>query len=415
MTPHTMTLAALLTSTIVAGPAFAEPLSEGAVTRLDAAIESAISENRIMGTVVLVAKDGEIAYHRAAGLADLAKDREMTEDTIFRLTSVSKPIVTTAAMRLVEMGVLDLDAPVTDWLPDFTPVFEGEVPVITLRQLLTHTSGIGYAADEGGQGPYNDAGIQDGGFGTGISLEEEIHRIASVPLRFAPGDGWNYGLGIDVVGRVIERATNLPLEMAVRDLVTGPLDMNDTGFHVPAWKTDRLAANYADGDPQPALIEDNDMVPLMGMAARFEPSRATDADAWASSGAGMVGTAGDLMQLFLSLDDEDGLLDKATAQGMMSQQTATYPFIDLFMDINGGMPENGAGWTFGLGGAVLADPEKAGTPQSEGTYAWSGAYGHIWFIDPAEDLIVVSFTNTAWEGIYGSFAQDIRNAVYDAN
>lgn len=406
------TSAVLLMTVLPSLPAGAEPLSEAAIRQLDTAINSAIAERRIAGAVVLVAQDGKIVYRRAAGEADVENGRPMSEDTIFRLTSLSKPIVTAAAMRLVEMGLLDLDSPVTDWLPDFQPAYNGTAPVITLRQLLSHTSGIGYAADEGGEGPYTEAGVQDGGFGTGITLQENLDRLASVPLRFAPGEAWNYGLGIDVVGRVIEHATNLPLEVAVRDLVTVPLNMSDTVFHVPVWDMERLAANYRDGEDGPVRMQDDTRVPLLNMSARFDPSRNTDPDAWPSAGAGMSGTAGDMMQLLLALTSDDGFLDGQSVETMMTSQTPATPLVDLLMDIYAGMPEDGAAWGFGIGGAVLLHPEKAETPQSAGTFAWSGAYGHTWFIDPKEELIVVSLTNTAWEGIYGKFAHDVRDAVY---
>jgi CubicO group peptidase (beta-lactamase class C family) len=403
-------------SALMTSPAKSEPLSPAAVEQLDRAVDDAISQDRLAGAVVLVAKDGEIVYRRAAGLADIEANRPMTPNTIFRLTSLSKPIVTAAAMRLVEMGLLDLDRPVTDWLPEFTPAHEGLEPAISLRQLLNHTSGIGYAADEGGKGPYTDAGVQDGGFGLGITLEENLRRLASADLRFAPGDGWNYGLGIDVIGRVIERATNLPLEVAVRELVTQRLHMNDTVFHVPAWDQGRLAANYRDGEAGPVRMHDGERVPLLGMIARFDPSRNTDPDSWPSAGAGMSGTAEDMMRLLLALSDRsDQFLDGAEVETMMTPQTGALPYVDLYMDVHAGLPKNGAAWAFGIGGAVLKHPDNADTPQSAGTFAWTGAYGHTWFVDPKEKLIVVSMTNTAWEGIYGKFAHDVRDAVYQAD
>jgi len=407
-----LTSIVFVTSALAITPTAAKPLSAAAIAHLDSAIQTAIAEDRIAGAVVLVAKDGKVVYRRADGLADIEANRAMNEKTIFRLSSLSKLVVTAAAMRLVEMGLLDLDRPVTDWIPGFRPEYEGKTPTITLRQLLSHTSGIGYAADEGGTGPYNQVGVQDGGFGRGITLQENLDRLASVELRFAPGEDWNYGLGIDVMGRVIERATLLPLEVAVRDLVTGPLQMSDTTFHVPAWDLNRLAATYRDGEQGPVRIEDDERVPLLGMSARFEPSRNTDPDAWPSAGAGMSGTAGDMMRLLLALSSEDGFLDGMAIETMMTPQTPPLPMVDLMMDIYAGLPEGEAAWGFGIGGAVLLNADKEKTPQPSGTFAWSGAYGHTWFIDPENELIIVSMTNTAWEGIYGKFAKDIRDAVY---
>lgn len=387
-------------SFMVATTVFAQVSDPVLSARLDAAIDAAISENRIVGTVVLVSRDGDLIYGRAAGLSDREAGTAMTMDTIFRLTSVSKPVVTAAAMRLVEMGILDLDAPVTDWLPEFTPTFEGETPVIALRQLLSHTSGIGYRAFEEGAGPYTDADVQEGAWGTGITLEENLTRLASVPLNFAPGTAWAYGLGIDVIGRVIEVATNLPLEVAVRDLVTAPLGMEDTTFHVPVWDEDRLSVNYTDGTDGPVAMLDRTELPLGPVAVVFEPPRVTDPDAWPSSGAGMSGTAPDIMALLQTFEGRGDFLSDSSTRIMMTPV------------IGAQAQSNGPGWGFGIGGAILLDPQVAGSPQPVGTFSWGGAYGHTWFIDPETHTVVVALTNTAWEGIYGKFATDIRDAIY---
>ncbi|RVV97320.1 class A beta-lactamase-related serine hydrolase [Mesobaculum littorinae] len=380
----------------------AQAADESMTRLLDSAIDSAIDENRVVGAVVLVSHDGELVYHRAAGMADTAAGITMTEDTIFRLSSLSKPIVTAAAMRLVDDGILDLDAPVTDWLPDFRPGFDGETPVITLRQLLSHTSGVSYRGFEFGSGPYTDAGVQDGAFGTGITLEENVTRIATAPLTFEPGTGWGYGLGVDVIGRVIEVATNLPLEVAVRDLVTGPLGMSATGFHVPVWEESRLSVSYRDAENGPVAMSDHEWVPFAGTVAKvlFEPPRATDPDAWPSAGAGMSGTPPDFLELLETF---------RPAQSFFSDEA----LMAMYQPVAGeDAASNGPGWGFGIGGAILIDPEKSGTPQPEGTFSWSGAYGHTWFIDPENNLVVVAMTNTTWEGMSGQFSIDIRNAVY---
>ena len=380
--------------------AFAQAPDPELSARLDAAVDAAIGENRIVGAVVLVSRDGELIYDRAAGLSDREAGTTMTEDTIFRLTSVSKPVVTAAAMRLVEMDVLDLDSPVTDWLPEFTPAFEGATPVITLRELLSHTSGIGYRAFEGGVGPYTDAGVQDGGWGTGITLQENLTRLASAPLHFAPGTSWGYGLSIDVIGRVIEVATNLPLEVAVHDLVTAPLGMKDTTFHVPVWDEHRLSVNYKDGTDGPVTMSAHEELPLSPVTVVFEPPRNTDPDAWPSSGAGMSGTAPDIMALLQTFEEQNDFLSDGSIRTMMTPV------------IGAKAQANGPGWGFGISGAILLDPQAAGSPQSVGTFSWSGAYGHTWFIDPETHTVVVALTNTAWEGIYGKFATDIRDAIY---
>jgi CubicO group peptidase (beta-lactamase class C family) len=159
--------------------------------KLDAVIDRSIAENHLVGTVVLVARDGKLVYQRAAGLADKKANRPMRLDTLFRLSSVSKPIVTLAALELVEQKKLSLDDAVTKWLPDFTPkLVDGTAPKITIRQLLTHTAGLGYKFTEDANGPYHRAKISDGFDEINIDLAEELHRLSGVPLLSAPGTEW---------------------------------------------------------------------------------------------------------------------------------------------------------------------------------------------------------------------------------
>ncbi len=163
--------------------------------RIDAVIDAAIAENRVAGAVVLVSRDGESVYARAAGFADREAGKAMEIDTLFRLSSVSKMFVSVAAMVLVRKGKLSLDAPVTTWLPDFRPPSpDGEVQPISIRHLLTHTSGLGYGFFEPADGPYHRAGVSDGMDLSDLTLDENVQRIGSVPLLFAPGMAWHYSL-----------------------------------------------------------------------------------------------------------------------------------------------------------------------------------------------------------------------------
>ncbi|MGE8355349.1 MAG: serine hydrolase domain-containing protein, partial [Microvirgula sp.] len=212
--------------------------------RIDLVIDQALRGQRLVGAVVLVAQDGRLRHQRAAGLADREAGRPMSADTLFRLASVSKPIVSTAAMVLVAQQRLALDAPVTRWLPDFQPrLADGAAARITPRQLLSHTAGLGYRFLEAdSDGPYARAGISDGMDRSGITLAENLRRLAGVPLSYVPGSGWGYSLATDVLGALIERICNMPLAQAVRTLVTAPLGMDDTDFH--AVDAGRLAAAY---------------------------------------------------------------------------------------------------------------------------------------------------------------------------
>lgn len=370
-------------------------------TRLDAVIDRAIDEKRIVGAVVLVARNGEIVYHRAAGFADREAQRPMREDAIFLLTSVSKPFVTAAALKLTEEGKLPLDAPVTRWLPDFRPALpDGSRPEITVRHLLTHTSGLSYDFIEPSDGPYHRLNVSNGFDQPGLSLEENLSRLGAAPLAFAPGTQWRYSMSIDVLGGVLEKAEGRTLPEIVREKVTGPLGIEDTGFSVtdPA----RLVKPYADGDPEPVPMTDGIQVPLGGPGATFAPSRIFDPRSYPSGGAGMAGTAADVLR-FLEVVRQGGepILKPETIAAMVSAQVGPQA------------QTQGPGWGFGYGWAVLVDPEAAATPQAAGTLQWGGAYGHNWFIDRENGLSVVVLTNTAFEGMSGAFPRDIRNAVYE--
>lgn len=373
--------------------------------RVQAALQQALDERRVVGAVVLVAHHGELIHCEAAGFADRESLRPMTLDTIFRLASVSKPIVSAAAMVLVARGRLDLDECVDRWLPEFRPCLpDGRPARITARQLLSHTSGLGYRFLETDlNGPYARAGVSDGMDASGISLEENLRRIASVPLLYAPGTAWHYSLSIDVIGALIERIHGTPLDVAVHELVTGPLGMTDTGF--VARDARRMATHYVNDTPQPHRLQEEEMVPVYEgtVGIRYNPSRNLDAAAFRSGGAGMVGTASDLLRLLEALRQRRGaLLPDALIDEMGRDQT------------NGGELPAAPGFGFGLGFSVLKDPKLAGSPESAGTWRWGGAYGHAWFVDPAQGLSVVALTNTLYEGMHGRFVTDLRDAVYGA-
>jgi len=393
-----------LASLLVAGGAEAASPSggkgEGLAKRLDAVIDSAIASRRIVGAVVVVLQDGRPVYRRAAGAADREEGRPMRAEQAFRLASVSKPIVTAALLRLADEGRLDLDDPVTKYLPDFQPkLADGDAPAIRLRQLLNHTAGLSYQHMEPANGPYQRAGVSDGLDQPGLAMDEELRRIAAAGLAYAPGTAWRYSVAIDVLGAVIERVTKSTLPKAVRTLVTGPLDMAGTEFAAPA--REGLATPYADGSP-PVRMGDPHVIPYFGLAGvRFSPGRTFDPRSFPSGGAGMNGTADDVARFLETVRSGGGkVLKPATAKAMMTSQTGHLPIV------------MGPGWGFGLGGAVLTAPKAAKTPQSAGTWAWGGAWGHSWFVDAGHRLVVVALTNTALEGMVGAFPSQVRDAVY---
>ena len=156
--------------------------------RLDPIVDAALADGRLAGGVVLVAKDGALAYARAAGLADIEAERPMERDAIFRASSLTKPIVTAAVLALVEQERIGLDDPVTRYLPDFQPKWDGQAPTITLRQLLTHTAGLSYGFMQPVDGPYLQLGVSDGMDQPGLGFPEELKRITEAGLVFPPGE-----------------------------------------------------------------------------------------------------------------------------------------------------------------------------------------------------------------------------------
>jgi CubicO group peptidase (beta-lactamase class C family) len=384
-------------------PAFADDRSQRVYLeqRLNTVVDTALAQQRIVGAVVMVLHDGHLVYHRAAGYLDREAQIPMSTGAIFRLASCSKAITSAAAMALVERGQLSLDDPVTKWLPEFRPAGpDGSTPKITIRELLTHTSGLSYPFWEATDGPYHRAGVSSGLDQPGLDMEEELRRLSIAGLLFAPGTQWRYSLSIDVLGAVIAKATHKPLPEAIRSLVTGPLHMSDTGFKVT--DVHRLAVPYYDAGPKPKRMGQVQDVNFDGAGPlTFAPSRMFNVNSFPSGGAGMAGTAEDYARFLEAVRSGGGpILKRSTAQSMMENQVGDMKIL------------SGPGWGFGFGAAVVTDAAAAGTPLAVGTWSWSGAYGNSWFVDPANRLTAVAFTDTAPEGDSGSFAMEVRNAVY---
>jgi CubicO group peptidase (beta-lactamase class C family) len=369
--------------------------------RLDAAIDQAIAQERIVGAVVLVARNGELVYRRAAGYADREAGVMMRENAIFRLASMTKPIVSAAALALADAGKLGLDDPVTRWIPNFSPRLpDGREPVITVRQLLTHTAGLSYTFLEPEDGPYHRAGISDGLDQSVPGIDENLRRLESVPLMFAPGSRWHYSLATDVLGEIVARAGEGTLPEVVFQRVTGPLRMSDTGF-API-DAARLVRAYADGDARPTRMGDPHAMPFGASKLVYSPARIFNNKIYPSGGAGMVGTAFDYLRFLESLRTGGRpILRAATAEAMTRNAVG-----DLLV------PLGSDGWGFGLGVAVLKDPRPSHARQGAGTWLWGGVYGTNFFVDPAAALTVVMMTNTAVAGSGGPFPDAVRDAIY---
>lgn len=373
--------------------------------RVDAAVQSALNEKRIVGAVIAVMKDGELAHFKAYGQSDREAGRAMKEDDIFRLASISKPIVTAAAMRMIELGKFGLDTPVTDFLPDFKPKApDGSTPTITIRHLLTHTSGLSYDFLQPADGPYNTIPVSAGIDGD-LTMEENLGRMVQAGLTFPPGAMWLYSVATDVLGAVMMNAERTDLEGVTQKYVTGPLKMTDTSFFVT--DASRLVQPYSNAAPEPVRIGDNWKQPFVpGLAPiNLGVSRAFNRNAFQGGGGCMNGKALDIVRMLDAIRAGGApILSEATTKRMMSNQIGP---LRIMFDPTGST-------AFGFGGSVLIDPVAAGSKLSPGSWSWGGVWGHSWNVDPVRKITIVNLTNTTLEGMAGQLPRDIQAAVVGA-
>ncbi len=374
-------------------------------SRVDSAVQSALDEKRLVGAVIAVMQDGQLVHSKAYGLADREAGKPMREDAIFRLASISKPIVTAAAMRMIELGKFKLDTAVTDFLPDFKPKApDGSTPTITIRHLLTHTSGLAYDFMQPETGPYNTLKVSAGADGD-ITMEENLRRMVEAGLMFPPGAAWLYSVAIDVMGAVMMKVEGEHLDDVVNTYVTGPLGMKDTSFFVT--DANRLVQPYSNSAPEPTRIGDGHkqyFVP--GLAPiNMGVSRAFNTEAFPAGGAGMNGTSGEVIR-FLDTIRAGGapILSRETTQQMMSNQIGA---LRIIFDPTGNT-------AFGFGGSILLNPAASGSFLSPGSYQWGGVWGHSWFIDPTRKMTILNLTNTTLEGMAGQAARDIQKGAVGA-
>ncbi|MFT8736043.1 MAG: serine hydrolase domain-containing protein [Zymomonas mobilis] len=367
--------------------------------KLDEIIQQSLDQQRLVGCVLIIAHKGRVVYQKAAGWKDRENRQAMAIETSFRLSSVTKPLVTAAVLRLVEEGKISLDTPVTRWLPYFRPKVAGqsEAPVITLHHLLTHQSGLNYGFLLPQDSIYHRLDISDGiDFRPTCSLEENMHQLAKAPLFYHPGKGWGYSLAIDVIGAMLEKLCKRPLPAIIEDYVTKPLGLQSCRF----WAhSDELAVPYYNAKPIPKKM--GALENYGGVL--FSPRRAEEKSAYPSGGAGMIGNAPDLIRFFEVLrTGESRFLSQATRERMFTNHVSR--------EISTDKP----GFGFGYGGSLIIDPKIVGSGQSEGTMQWGGVYGHRWFIDPTREITAVSLTNTGFEGMNGAYPEEITKAIYQS-
>jgi CubicO group peptidase (beta-lactamase class C family) len=361
-----------------------------------------VDQGNMVGVVVLVARKGRLVYSNAIGFQDKDTGKPMAMDTIFRIYSMTKPLVSVAAMMLVEDGKIELTDPVSKFLPAMKglqvsvpqadPVFAkmgyAIVPAereMTVQDLLRHTAGLAYGEitqNAPVKEAYGKAGLYKAGIdydARDLSPAEEVDRISKAPLAHQPGTVWEYSLASDMVGRVVEVASGQRLADFLSERLFRPLAMNDSGFWVPKDKLGRLAS------PLPVDRLSGKANKLIDVAA------APNND---SGGAGGVSTAGDYLR-FAQMLSNGGQLDGAR---VLSRTTVALMTSDhLGTRINapvtpGELLLGAPGYTFGLGFAVRQGPGVAGVPGSAGEFMWAGYAGTYFWVDPKEQIVGVYMT-----------------------
>jgi CubicO group peptidase (beta-lactamase class C family) len=359
------------------------------------AFQGYVDSGQIPGAVVLIARRDKVAYFKAFGFRDREQKLAMGTDSIFRIASMTKPIVSVGAMMLAEEGKLDIFAPVAQYLPEFKDlkvavekvdadgkketVLQPQMRPMTVQDLLRHTAGLVYSPPIG-NGPVPEA-YRDANIGSrDESLAEMITKMSKLPLAHQPGEVWEYSMATDVLGRVIEVVSGMELDRFLEERVTKPLGMTSTGFYVRDADRDRVAQPQTDAatGKRPPFFD-----------AAQKPKRL-------SGGGGMVSSAADYLQFCEMLMGggtlgKTRLLSPSTVKLMTSD--ALKPGIGYaaaaltrFGDI-GPTPAMGQG--FGLGFAVRTASGENPLPGSVGSYYWTGAYGTTFYIDPKEQLAII--------------------------
>jgi CubicO group peptidase (beta-lactamase class C family) len=395
-----------LVATVLSVSAFAEQakpvradllgFSADRLERVTSAFQGYVDSGQIPGAVVLIARKGEVAYSRAFGFRDREQKIAMTTDSIFRIASMTKPIVSIGAMMLAEEGKLDIGAPVSQYLPEFKDlkvsveqvdpatgkketVLQPQIRPMTVQDLLRHTAGLVYAPPIG-NGPvpeaYRDANVAD----RNETLAEMVTKISKLPLANQPGEVWEYSMATDVLGRVIEVVSGMELDRFIEERITKPLGMTSTAFYVRETDRERIAQPQADAATGKRL-------PVFDPAEK--PKKL-------SGGGGAVSTASDYLLLcemllhggklgntrLLSPSTVSLMTSNALRPGIGFAKAVTARFGDI-----GPTPAMGQG--FGLGFAVRTEAGQNPLPGSAGSFYWTGVYGTTFFVDPKQELVII--------------------------
>ncbi len=364
--------------------------SAGGLQAIGPALQGVVDAGDLSGFVTLVWRGGKVVQVDTIGRRDIAGDKPMTRDTIFRIASMTKPITSVAALMLLEEGRLKLDDPITRWAPEFADMqvlkaadgpLDQTAPAerdITIEDLMTHRAGLAYGFTS--MGPIAQAHEKALGpaLGTPLTPDEWMKRLGELPLSYQPGARFHYSHATDVLGFIVARIEGKPLDQVLQDRVFGPLGMTDTAFHVPPEKLDRAAKLYRI-NPETDVMEE--------VAFPYHPAPPV----FAAGGGGLVSTADDYLKfarLMLGKGEVDGVrLLKAETVEMMAADRLTPAQKEIpFMGIPFWM-----GQGFGLGVSVITDPVKQAWmgAGNAGAFGWPGAFGTWWQADPQADMVLI--------------------------
>ena len=364
-------------------------MSSERLERLTDALEGYVDDGQLAGAVAIVVRRGRIAYLEAVGQRDVASGSPMDADAIFRIASQTKALVSTGVMLLQEEGRLLITDPVGDYLPAFknTAVAEPNdgggydvVPPrrpITIRDLLTHTAGISYGSGPAGD-KWQEAGITGWYFADrDETVGDVMARLAELPLDAHPGEAWIYGYNTDILGAMIEEISGQTLGAFLGERLLGPLGMDDTHFFLPTEKVHRLATVYSSTDDG-GIERAPDPGHMVGQGAYVHGPRKSF-----SGGAGLLSTATDYAT-FLQMMLNGGTFDGTRVLSRKTVESITVDHLD-------GIAFR-AGQGFGLGFSIMENPAAIGLPASKGEFGWGGAYHSTYWVDPAEEMVVVYLT-----------------------
>jgi CubicO group peptidase (beta-lactamase class C family) len=384
--------------------------SSARLIRVDQAMQRYVDEGTLAGIVTAVARRGRLVHMEKYGLMDVEAGKPMQLDTIFRIYSMTKPITSVAVMMLYEEGRFFLSDPVSKFIPAFEDVkvfvrktetgldlADLERP-ITIRDLLTHTSGLTYGFEEASyvDEQYRKHIWQHVEQKSGATLEEVVLSVARIPLVHQPGSAWTYGVSTDVLGYLVQVVSGMPFDQFLKERVTGPLGMVDTDFWVPEPKIERFATNYVPGDDGGLRVFDEPQTSQFAKPTTFP-----------SGGGGMVSTASDYLrfaQMLLNKGELDGvhLLGRKTVELMTMNHLP--PELHPLEDKAAG---------FGLGGAVVLDVARTQHVGSVGTWSWGGAASTRFWIDYQEELVGVLMVQLMHNDRYPA-GTEFQVAVYQA-